>query len=108
MTPYSIAGSGAEGAGAVGLCERLKQWHDSMVAHERRLRAGRTADACDDECPHAEARDLWAEAQATFGPRASELTFLQSRATVRPPSAANASPRLAMQTARQDGRESAP
>ena len=35
---------------------------------------------CDDECPHVEARTLWAEALATFGARAGELTFLRSRA----------------------------
>jgi hypothetical protein len=51
-----------------------------MVAHERRLRAGTTSDACDDECPHAEARALWSEAAAMFGARAEELTFLRSRA----------------------------
>ena len=57
-----------------------------MVAHERRLRTGRTTDACDDECPHAEARTLWTEALATLGPWASELTFLRSRANgVSPP-----------------------
>jgi hypothetical protein len=57
-----------------------------MVAHERRLRTGRTTDACDDECPHAEARTLWTEAVATLGPRASELTFLRSRAVDGSPS----------------------
>jgi hypothetical protein len=51
-----------------------------MVAHERRLRAGRTGDRCDDECPHAEARALWREAVDAFGARAHELTFLRSRA----------------------------
>jgi len=60
---------------------RLAAWHDAMVAHERRLLTARTAAACDDECPHVEARALWAEALATFGPRANELTFLRSRAT---------------------------
>jgi hypothetical protein len=57
-----------------------------MVAHERRLRTGRTTDSCDDECPHAEARTLWTEALATIGPRAGELTFLRSRANDLPPS----------------------
>ena len=51
-----------------------------MVAHERRLRTGRTSDVCGDECPHAEAPTLWSEAIAMFGPRARELTFLRSRA----------------------------
>jgi hypothetical protein len=63
------------------LGERLAAWHDAMVAHERRLRTARTADACDDECAHVEARILWAEAVAMFGDRATELRFLRSRAT---------------------------
>src|SRR3712207_7767638 len=65
---------------ATALSARLSAWHDAMVAHERRFRAGRTDDRCDDECPHAEARALWSEAVATFGARAQELTFLRSRA----------------------------
>jgi hypothetical protein len=51
-----------------------------MVAHERKIRAGRE-EVCDDECPHAEARALWVEALEIFGDRALELTFLRSRAT---------------------------
>ena len=39
------------------------------------------AEACDDECAHAEARALWPAAVAAFGSRAHELRFLQSRAT---------------------------
>jgi predicted phage gp36 major capsid-like protein len=81
MNPYAILGSGIGTAEATALRTRLTTWHDAMVAHERRLKTGRTADTCDDECPHAEARTLWAEALATLGPRASELTFLRSRAT---------------------------
>lgn len=80
MSPYAFLGSSVGTAEAVSLCVRLTAWHDTMVAHERRLRTGRTTDACDDECPHAEARTLWTEALATLGPRASELTFLRSRA----------------------------
>ena len=62
------------------MAARLAAWHDAMVAHERRLRSGRTSDVCDDECPHVEARHLWAEAVETFGPRANDLAFLRSRA----------------------------
>jgi hypothetical protein len=80
MNPYVMLGSGIGTSEAASLCARLAAWHDAMVAHERRLRTGRTADTCDDECPHVEARTLWAEALATFGTRASELTFLHSRA----------------------------
>ena len=80
MSPYALLGSSVGTAEAASLCVRLTAWHDAMVAHERRLRTGGTTDACDDECPHAEARTLWTEALATLGPRASELTFLRSRA----------------------------
>ena len=80
MSPYAILGSSVGTAEAAALCVRLTAWHDAMVAHERRLRTGRTTDACDDECPHDEARTLWTEALTTLGPRASELTFLRSRA----------------------------
>ena len=86
MSPYAFLGSSVGTAEAASLCVRLTAWHDAMVAHERRLRTGRTTDACDDECPHAEARTLWTEALATLGPRASELTFLRSRAINRSPS----------------------
>ena len=80
MSPYEFLSSSVGTAEAASLCVRLTAWHDAMVAHERRLRTGRTTDACDDECPHIEARALWTEALATLGPRASELTFLRSRA----------------------------
>jgi hypothetical protein len=79
MNPYVMLGSGIGTSEAASLAARLAAWHDAMVAHERRFRTGRTADTCD-ECPHVEARTLWAEALATFGTRASELTFLRSRA----------------------------
>lgn len=80
MNPYTILSSGLGTHEATALRARLSAWHDAMVAHERRLRAGTTTDACDDECPHAEARALWSEAVALFGARAQELTFLRSRA----------------------------
>jgi hypothetical protein len=86
MNPYAIVVSGIGGAEATSLRARLMAWHDSMVAHERRLRAGETADACDDECPHVEARPLWAEASAMLGSRAGELAFLRSRALDAPTS----------------------
>jgi hypothetical protein len=80
MNPYLMLGSGLGTNEATALSARLSAWHDAMVAHERRLRPGRTGDSCDDQCPHAEARTLWSEAVATFGPRANELSFLRSRA----------------------------
>jgi hypothetical protein len=78
MNPYVILGSRIGTSEAASLSDRLAAWHDSMVAHERRLRAGRTNDACDDECPHVEAGVLWAEAASTFGAEADELAFLRS------------------------------
>ena len=87
MSPYAMLGSSVGTAEAASLCARLTAWHDAMVAHERSLRTGRTTDACDDECPHHEARTLWAEALATLGARAGELTFLRSRASGVSPSA---------------------
>ena len=80
MNPYAIVGSGSGTAEAASLRARLMAWHDAMVAHERRLRSGQTTDACDDECPHVEARALWTKVSAVLGPRANELTFLRSRA----------------------------
>jgi hypothetical protein len=80
MNPYLMLGSGLGTNDATSLSARLSAWHDAMVAHERRLRTGRTSDTCDDECPHTEAPALWSEAIAIFGPRAHELTFLRSRA----------------------------
>lgn len=80
MNPYLMLGSNLGTNEAIAMSARLSAWHDAMVAHERRLRAGTTSDVCDDECPHAEARSLWADAVATFGSRAEELRFLRSRA----------------------------
>ena len=56
---------------------RLALWHDEMVGHERRLRGGR-GEVCDEDCPHVEARSLWAEAEDVFGARVNELAFLRS------------------------------
>jgi hypothetical protein len=80
MNPYMTLASSLGTNEATALSARLSAWHDAMVAHERRLRWGVASDACDDECPHAEAPALWSEALATFGERAHELTFLRSRA----------------------------
>lgn len=80
MNPYTTLNCGLGNHEATDLVARLSAWHDAMVAHERRLRAGTTSDSCDDECPHAEARALWAEAVATIGAQAQELAFLRSRA----------------------------
>ena len=80
MNPYAIVSSVMGTAEAASLRARLMAWHDAMVAHERRLRLGETTDICDDECPHVDARALWAETLEMLGSRARELTFLRSRA----------------------------
>jgi hypothetical protein len=80
MNPYAIVSSDVAGAETASLRARLMAWHDAMVAHERRLRPGHITDACDDECPHVEARALWTEVSAVPGSRVNELTFLRSRA----------------------------
>jgi hypothetical protein len=85
MNPYAILATANDSSESAPLSDRLKAWHDAMVAHERRLRAGQAADACDDECPHGEARHLWAEALEAFGPRAQDLTFLRTRASAAAP-----------------------
>ena len=81
MNPYAMLAAGSGASTSSELAARLAAWHDAMVGHERRLRTGRTGDVCDDECPHVEARTLWAEALAAFGERVHELSFLRSRAT---------------------------
>jgi hypothetical protein len=81
MNLYTMVGSGNGTPEAEALSGRLGTWHDAMVAHERKIRAGRADAPCDEECPHAEARTLWIEALEVFGDRAQELTFLRSRAT---------------------------
>ena len=80
MNPYAIADLASGTADAASLRARLQAWHDAMVTHERLLRVDPATGRCDDECPHAEAAALWREAAALLGSRASELTFLRSRA----------------------------
>lgn len=82
MNLYTMVGSGVGSAEAAALSTRLAAWHDAMVAHERKIRGGRTGELCDEECPHAEARALWNEALDTFGVRAHDLTFLRTRAMI--------------------------
>lgn len=75
MNLYRVLGEHIGTQAARDLAERLVAWHDAMVAHERRLQ-NRLDGECADECPHVDARSLWAEAVDTFGRRAEELVFL--------------------------------
>lgn len=79
MNPYTLLASRLDRKDAAELSARLKSWHDAMVTHERRLSTGASGDRCDDECAHAEAHALWAEARALFGTSANALHFLRSR-----------------------------
>jgi hypothetical protein len=81
MKLYTSIGFQVGSPEATTLADRLAVWHDAMVAHERRLRAGVPPAECHEDCPHEEARVLWREAVATFAERANELPFLRSRAT---------------------------
>jgi len=53
MNMYTMVASGNGMPEAEALSGRLGTWHDAMVAHERKIRAGRVDAACDEECPHA-------------------------------------------------------
>lgn len=102
MNPYVLLGSAIGTNEAASLSVRLTAWHDAMVSHERKLRTGQLVDGCNDECPHAEARGLWAEAVAVFGLRADELTFLRTCAVGTPSeSKSDAAPRA--DTSSSDG-----
>ena len=79
MNPYAMVGSTLDTNEATSLRARLMAWHDAMVAHERRVKSD-GADVCHDECPHAAAGTLWAEALTLLGAEANELRFLRSRA----------------------------
>ena len=74
--PYFQVAAGLGIPGTDPLLHRLADWHDTMVAHER---AGQY-EPCDDDCAHALARQLWAEAAARFGRRAQHFVFLKTRA----------------------------
>ncbi len=106
MNPYATLATGPERAHATGLAARLAAWHDAMVAHERRLR-GDGSGGCDDECPHVEARGLWAEAVTAFGERAHDLAFLRSRATSHGRPGANAAAAAVSRRRRHDPRAQA-
>jgi hypothetical protein len=80
MNPYVALAARINTSDAASLSSRLTAWHDAMVTHERTLRRLPASHACDEECPHTEARDLWREAVMTFGSLAEDLRFLRSRA----------------------------
>ena len=101
MNQYTMLSSTTSAHEATALGARLTAWHDAMVIHERRVRQGAS---CHDECPHVEARALWAEALMTFGARAYELVFLRSRAAWGAPSSTIADRPIASAAAGRSGR----
>ncbi len=76
MNTYQMLGERVGTPEARDLAVQLRAWHDAMVTHLRVLK--RTRGACGDECPHADARVLWAMALDVMGPLAGTLEFLRS------------------------------
>jgi hypothetical protein len=78
MNLYAAITSRIDSPDAHALSGRLAEWHDAMVAHERHLRRAEKPAACGEDCPHAEARLLWAEALIAYGEAAHEPAFLRA------------------------------
>jgi hypothetical protein len=80
-TPYTYLVAAAN-TPAADLVDDLCLWHDRMVAHLRRHGAAAVRDACAcrdaEDCPRAQAVDLWRRAHRTFGSAAASLTFLRA------------------------------
>lgn len=79
MNLYAAIASRTNSPDAHALSGRLAEWHDAMVAHERHLGRTDKPAACGEDCPHAEARLLWAEALMAYGEAAHELSFLRAK-----------------------------
>jgi hypothetical protein len=77
---YRLLASRVGTPDALDLAHDLADWHDAMVRHERLQTALGATCAAVEDCPHAEARDLWRRARAAFGAGADELTFLRASA----------------------------
>ena len=75
MNTYLMIGEHIGTAEARDLAQQLRGWHDAMVSHLRA--AARQAATCGDDCPHGEARSLWAVARNVFGTHADGLEFLR-------------------------------
>ena len=58
------------------LSMELASWHDAMVNHLRAVRFRNAA--CDEDCPHEQARTLWTAAVGVFGDVASRFAFLRT------------------------------
>lgn len=71
---YRLLANQVGTADADELSQELSRWHDAMVLHER------ASCAEPDDCPHADARELWAAARRVFGDQAETLVFLRASA----------------------------
>jgi hypothetical protein len=73
---YLALGNALATLEARDLAKRLVLWHDAMVKHLRT--ASRRGAGCKDDCPHEQARLLWAEAVEVFGDEAQKMAFLRT------------------------------
>lgn len=86
MNMYRVIGDTLATIEARELAEQLVAWHDAMVKH---LRAVTLRGAgCGDECPHEQARRLWAQALEVFGDEAARLSFLRTHGGMPAPAVA--------------------
>jgi hypothetical protein len=73
---------------ALVLAHDLEHWHGRMQVHrDEIMRLGFAPDGHSrwEDCPHAEARQLWARAVQVLGSRAGELEFLRACSLPPPP-----------------------
>lgn len=82
MNSYLMLGERIGTPEARDLAVQLRTWHDTMVTHIRALK--RPGVVCGEECPHAEARILWAMALDVMGPHAESLEFLRAHGAQAP------------------------
>lgn len=75
MNLYRALGDRVGTPDARNLAQQLMDWHDAMVRHLRL--SARDGSGCHEECPHAEARALWAAAVSVFGEHVDALGFLR-------------------------------
>lgn len=64
-----------ESSRADAIARRIAAWQAAMAAHERRR--GSRFGECSDECPHAQAPLLWADATQVLGDRAASFDALR-------------------------------
>ncbi len=78
---YSSVAPRVESPRVVAIAARIAAWHAEIIAHERRR--GSRFGECSDECPHAQAPLLWAEAWNVLGEGAAAFDSLRRHAEPR-------------------------